>query len=112
MIKLKTVGANSIGMVIVAVLAIVYSLLTGDATLLGRLVETTLAETATAPQGDYKEDEIITLRIANDGDVIRHGGDIRLNGDIHFTGKAGDLIVLQRRDGVWTEIGRHLVEED
>ncbi|MHC4608632.1 MAG: hypothetical protein ACYTAF_17125 [Planctomycetota bacterium] len=76
---------NSISGIVVIVAVLVYSLVTGDEALLGRLVETILRETALPPIDDAVEQEIITIKIANDGDVVKHGDGISLAGETDFT---------------------------
>jgi hypothetical protein len=98
-----------IGSIVILAIALVWALVTGDDALVGRIIETALEETI-APSLEGEDGEVITLTIANDGDMVKHTDNQQLIGGIDFTGVKGDSIVLQKQDGVWVEIGRRLVE--
>jgi len=108
-----TIKKHDIGSIITIVsllVGLVYFFATGDPALLGRLLETK-EDITTAPALDEVQDgEVITIEIANDGDIIEHGDKLRLAGATEFTGKKGDRLVLQRRGDAWIEIGRHFVD--
>ena len=107
----KKIAGYNVSGVVVLVITIVLRLLSGDDAIIGRLIETALQETHTVVAEDAKENEIITIVVANDGDIIRNSDGVRLAGGIHFRGKKGDRIVLQKQDdGVWLQIGKHLIE--
>jgi len=107
---IKKHDTASIATIVMLIAGLIYTFVSGDAELLGRLLKTQESVTS-APAWDEPQDgEIITVEIANDGDIIEHSDKLRLQGSIEFTGKKGDRLVLQRRGDAWIEIGRHFVD--
>jgi len=111
---MKKHDAIGIGTIVLLIVGLLYSWLFGDVeTILGRLLETT-SDVTLAPEWDQEpeEGEIVTLTIKDDGDIIKHSDTVRLQGDIEFTGKKDDKLVLQRQEGIWTEIGRYFAADE
>jgi len=102
----------SIATIVIFVAVLVYTFMTGDPALLGRLLKTQEKVTSAPALDEPQDGEIITVKIANDGDIIEHSDKLRLEGAIEFTGKKGDKLVLQRDGDAWVEIGRYFVGED
>jgi hypothetical protein len=109
--KGKKLAINSISGVVILAVVLVYALVTDDEALLGRLVETVVSETLLPALDDATNEEIITIKIANDGDIIKHGRGMSLAGELDFTGQKGDTLVFQKQGDFWIEIGRYLVED-
>jgi len=106
----KKHDAGSIATIIMLIAGLVYFFVTGDPALLGRVLETKEGITAAPALEDPQEGEVVTIEIANDGDIIQHSDTLQLEGSIEFTGKKGDKLVLQRHGDAWVEIGRHFVD--
>ena len=102
----------SIATIVIFAAVLVYTFMTGDPALLGRLLKTQENVTAAPALDEPQDGEIVTVEIANDGDIIEHSERLRLQGSIEFTGKKGDRLVLQRHGDAWVEIGRYFVGED
>jgi hypothetical protein len=96
---------------IVLAAVLIYGLVTNDDVLLGRLVETAVNEALLPTIGEAEEGEIITVKIANDGDIVRHGNGMSLEGELDFKGKKGDTLVFQRQGDTWVQIGKNLTED-
>jgi hypothetical protein len=108
--KAIQVGKYGISGVIVLALLVVYAIITDDDVLLQQVVDTVIEETLAPDIDNVVEGQEITIRIANDGDIIRHGGEMDLLGDIDFVGRIGDEIDFKRINGVWVEVGRSLAD--
>ncbi len=106
----KKHDAGSIAAIVMLVAVLIYSFMSGNAELLGRLLQTQERVTVLPAWDEPQEGEIVTIVIATDGDVIKHSSSVHLQGAIEFTGMKDDKLVLQMTNGVWSEIGRHLIE--
>ena len=107
----KKIAGQSVSGIIVLVVVVVVGFLTGNEELIGKIIKTALDETLTVAAENVQEGEVMTIVISNTGDTILNSDQMKLEGGLDFTGKKGDSITLQRIDGVWVEIGKHLVEE-
>ena len=112
--KTKTIAGHSVSGIVVLVLMLVISVLTGDEEqtqkLLGIVFETAFQNTTTVTDDPAEDGEIATLVIANDGDTIYNSDKLELAGGLDFTGLKGDAIIMQKIDGVWVQIGKRLID--
>lgn len=110
MTKAKNLAGHSVSGIVVLIASFVISFLTGNEEIIGKLIETVLEETVAIPVESSQDGEIMTIKIAKDGDTILNSDKIELAGGLDFTGMKGDAIILQRIDGVWVQIGKRLID--
>ena len=101
--------------IIAAVTLIIHALLFGG----GMEIEyadtvdfTELGLTHVASLGPAGEDAVKAVRFTAPGQTLVHGENIRLQGELNFTGIAGDLLAFKNEDGHWIEIARYLSDSE
>ena len=108
--QVKKLAGQSVSGIVMLIAMVVYSIMTGNEQLIGKLMETALEETVSVSDEGSRDGEIRTIKIAKDGDTIISSDKLQLEGGLDFTGKKGDAVIVQKIDGVWVQIGKRLVD--
>lgn len=110
MTKVKQLAGHSVSGIVVLIISVLLNILTGNEQVIGKLIGTILEETTTVPVESSDDGEIMTLVISEDGDILLNSDKLQLEGGLDFRGMKGDAIIIQKMDGVWVQIGIHLVD--
>jgi hypothetical protein len=57
---------------------------------------------------EVEEGAVMAVEFTVDDALLKHGDRVELQGELSFTGRKGDMIILRKTDGRWVEIGKYL----